>query len=333
MTEPQDVTPAVPVVHAGYKRLVISTRNRYREILWPRRRRGTRPYRWPGSRCWRRSRRRRCRCGCGGAGCWRGGRRRRSRGRRRWRTSSHCSKNIDPPPTIDVVWRASISALSRSDMHSGVIQSIATRSNLMPKAWNSRPEQGHRAGDMWSSHGRATEICIRTICVICGRTGVRTRCTDVGLDPVASVDCDRATTAKGRNRISTGVQRTYRIGRRVNSGRSCDGRTTRPSVLCRRHHHNTSSSLCFHGSLQCVERTTFRRRAIPGVVGDVRCLGGVRVPAADLSRGQEPLHAFDVTGRCAVASIHVAATNPFCARRHSNLVTHAIVTDHCTGGV
>src|SRR4029077_15410342 len=41
----------------------------------------------------------------------------------------------------------------------------------------------------------------------------------------------------------------------------------------------------------------------------------------------------DVSGRCAVALIHVTAPNPLCTRRHPDLVSHAIVADRCTGGV
>ena len=37
--------------------------------------------------------------------------------------------------------------------------------------------------------------------------------------------------------------------------------------------------------------------------------------------------------RCAVALVHVTATNPFCARRHADLVGTAIIADHGTGGV
>ena len=97
-------------------------------------------------------------CCCGGAGCWRGGRRRSSSGRRRRCTSSHRSKDIDPTPTIDVVWRARGSALSRIDVDSRVIQGIAARRKLVSQAGNSRPQQGHCARDVRSSHGCAAEI-------------------------------------------------------------------------------------------------------------------------------------------------------------------------------
>ena len=48
-------------------------------------------------------------------------------------------KNIDPTPTIDVVWRAGSAALSRSDVDGRVIQGIAARDNLVSQAGNSRP--------------------------------------------------------------------------------------------------------------------------------------------------------------------------------------------------
>ena len=55
--------------------------------------------------------------------------------------------------------------------------------------------------------------------------------------------------------------------------------------------------------------------------------------AAYWVRREEKFHALDVSSRCAVANIHVAATNPFCARRHSNLIAGAVVTDRGADGV
>jgi len=128
--------------------------------LWSRQRRGTRPCRWRGPGCWRWSRRSRRRCCRSGTGSWRGGRRRSGSGRRRRCAASHSSKNIDPAPTIDIVWRARGSALSRTDVDSRVIQRIAGRRKLMSQARNSRPHQGHCACNVRSSHGCAAEICI-----------------------------------------------------------------------------------------------------------------------------------------------------------------------------
>ena len=55
--------------------------------------------------------------------------------------------------------------------------------------------------------------------------------------------------------------------------------------------------------------------------------------AAYWVRREEKFHALDVSSRCAVANIHVAATNPFCARRHSNLIAGAVVTGRGADGV
>ena len=66
---------------------------------------------------------------------------------------------------------------------------------------------------------------------------------------------------------------------------------------------------------------------MPRVNGDVRRLGRVGIAAADLGRRQKPFHALNVASRCAGTHVHVTATNPLCAGRHSDLITHAIVTD------
>ena len=99
--------------------------------------------------------------------------------------------------------------------------------------------------------------------------------------------------------------------------------------MCGRQHHDPRSGLCFDSSLQRVSRTSFRIRAFPGVVGNVRCHGGIGIAAADPGRRQEPLHALDVSRRCTRVRVHVTAANPLRARRHPNLVTRAIVSNHC----
>ena len=42
---------------------------------------------------------------------------------------------------------------------------------------------------------------------------------------------------------------------------------------------------------------------------------------------KEKFHALDVSRRCAVALVHVAATNPFCAGGHPDLVASAVIAD------
>ena len=101
--------------------------------LGPRQRRGPRPYCWRRPRRWRRSRR------GSGAGGWRCRRCRSSSWRWRRCTSSYRSKDVDTTPTVDVVWRARGSALSRIDVDSRVIQRIAARRKLVSQAGNSRP--------------------------------------------------------------------------------------------------------------------------------------------------------------------------------------------------
>ena len=72
---------------------------------------------------------------------------------------------------------------------------------------------------------------------------------------------------------------------------------------------------------------------MPGVIGNIRGFAGVALAATYWIWRKEPFHALDVSGRGAVAGVHIAATNPFCARCHTDLITHPVVTDHCTGGM
>src|SRR4029453_2267910 len=91
----------------------------------------------------------------------------------------------------------------------------------------------------------------------------------------------------------------------------------------------------FNGSLQCVNGTAFRRRATPGVNGNIGRLGRVALArvAAHRVRRQEKLHALDVPGRRADAHVHVATANPLCTGSHSNLVRATVGTDRCASSV
>ena len=158
---------------------------------------------------------------------------------------------------------------------------------------------------------------------------------DIRFYPAASIDSSRTAAAKGSNRIGAGVQRPGRVRCRIERWWICHSGTTRSGVTRRDHHHNASSGLSFNGSLQCVNRTAFRGRTTPGVNGNIRCFGRVALTrvAAYRVRRQEKLHALDVSGRCADTHVHVAATDPLCAGRHSNLVRATVVADRCASGV
>jgi hypothetical protein len=93
--------------------------------------------------------------------------------------------------------------------------------------------------------------------------------------------------------------------------------------------------LSCNGSLQRVSRTAFRSRATPGVNRDIGCFGRVAFSwrAVDRIGRKEKFHALHVSGRCAVTHVHVATTDPLRPGRHTDLITHAIVADRCTGGV
>ena len=50
-------------------------------------------------------------------------------------------------------------------------------------------------------------------------------------------------------------------------------------------------------------------------------------------RRKEKFHALDVPGGCAIVLVHVAATDPLGAGRHSDLVTSTVVADRCANSV
>ena len=88
----------------------------------------------------------------------------------------------------------------------------------MPQAWQRTPQQTHRAGNMWSRHGRAAGSGIRIIAGVAGRARAGPRSTNVRLDAVASIDRDGAAAAKASNRVGAGIQCACRIRGRIERG-------------------------------------------------------------------------------------------------------------------
>src|SRR6266542_534292 len=263
-----------------------------------------------------------------------GAERDRYRCRRRSRCAAgYSGQDIDPAPSINVVWRSRSAAQGGSNMDGRVIQGCPARINLVLQARNSRPEQSHRARDMRSCHGCAIGKAITTITRVPSRTRASARSSDIRFYPPASIDSNRTAAAKESNGISAGVQGPDRVRCRIERRWIENCGTVRAGIACCDHHHDASSGLSFNGSLQCVNRTAFRCRATPGVDGNVRCLGRVALPAAYRVRRKEPFHTLDVSGGCAHPVVHVAATNPLCPRRHSDLVASPVITDRCAGGM
>ena len=62
-------------------------------------------------------------------------------------------------------------------------------------------------------------------------------------------------------------------------------------------------------------------------------LVGSPLAATHRVRRKEKFHALDVSGRCAVALVHVTATDPLCAGRHPDLVARAVIADRGASGV
>src|SRR5207249_1983457 len=156
---------------------------------------------------------------------------------------------------------------------------------------------------------------------------------DIGLESVAPIDCDRATAAEGSDVVTTRYERANRVRCGIDSWRIHHRRTVWTVIASAGYHHNAGSSLGFHSSLQCIRRTAFGRRADPGVTRNIRSPKRVSLAAADRVRRKEPFHALDVSGRCSIALVHVTATNPPCARRHPDLVAHAVIADCCPYGM
>jgi hypothetical protein len=184
-----------------------------------------------------------------------------------------------------------------------------------------------------SRHRRAAQT---DVCVIGRVIAGASACAwggNIGLDPVTPIDCYGSAAAKVSNIILTRNQRDDRVGRRVDGRRIHHRRTVGTVVASACHHHNAGSSLGFYCSLQRISRTTFRRRANPRVTRDIWSSERVSLPATYWIRCQEPFHALDVPGRCAVTLIHVTTTNPLPTGRHSDLIAHPVVPNRSAYGM
>ena len=185
------------------------------------------------------------------------GRCRSSSGRRRRCTSSYRGKDIDPAPTIDIIWWACVAALSRSNVDSRVIQGIAAA-----VSWCRRLGiADHSNATAPAICGVAMDVPLKfayelSLALVDERVPVPGAQMS-GLIRLLPSAVTGPRLLNASNGISASDQCADRVGRFVNSRRICHGGTIRPGILRCGHHHDASSGLSFNSSLQCVKRTTF----------------------------------------------------------------------------
>jgi len=189
---------------------------------------------------------------------------------------------------------------------------------------------------MWSGHGRALNSCIVAVGPVPSGANTRAGSSDIRLCTIATIDRNRTSAAKASYGISVVHERSNRVRRRIERGWIGHRGTTGARVARSDYHLDTSSSLRFNSGSQFVARyATLRSRATPGVIRNIGRFGRVAFVgrAVQWVGCKKPLHALDVPGWGAVALVHVTATDPPCAGRHSNLVARAIVAYHRADGV
>src|SRR5438309_4349805 len=189
---------------------------------------------------------------------------------------------------------------------------------------------------MRGGHRRATGCGISGVTGVTGRARARAGSSDIRLDTSTAVPGDRPAATEASNGVGAGNQCASRVRRVIKGRRIRHGGTTWAGVTSSYHHLDTSSSLSFNSGLQLVaDSAAFRDWATPGVNRYVGGLGrvAISVRAVERIRRKEKFHALHVCGWCAVALVHVTATNPLRARGHPDLVTRAVIADRCAGGV
>jgi hypothetical protein len=189
---------------------------------------------------------------------------------------------------------------------------------------------------MRRGHGCAAGSRITTVAGVVARTRVSSWSSDIRLCTIAAISRDWAAAAKASNGVGAGIQRTYRVRRRIKRGRIGHSRTSGARVARSDYHLDASSFLSFNSGLQLIaDHATLGGGATPGVSRYIRRQGRVAFVrrAVQRVRRKEKFHALDVPGWRAVPLIHVTAAYPFCAGRHSNLVCAAIVTNRRANGM
>ena len=172
------------------------------------------------------------------------------RRRTRRRTWGNCGKNINSSPASDIVWRAGGPAQLVSNKMSGFIQGCPAPGNIVPQLWLRAPQQCHRAGDMRRCHRGAAKAHVSVIRRVIAGARACAWCRDIGLYPIALIDCNRPAAAKVCNHILASIQRADGVRCSVDCRRIHDGRTIGTVVAGARHHHNPGRSLSFDSSLQ-----------------------------------------------------------------------------------
>ncbi len=208
-----------------------------------------------------------------------------------------------------------------------VIQRCPTSGNVVTQIWSRTPQQCHGASDMRSRHRRAAKAHISGIGRVIAGTSACARRTDIGLYPITPIDCHRPAAAKRGYVVGAGIQCADGVRCRVDSWRIHYSGTVGTVIARASHHHDPGGSLSFDSRLQCVSRTTFRRRADPRVTRNIGSSEWIALPAAYWIRRQEPFHALDVSGRRAITLIHITTADPLCAGGHPDLIAHAIVAN------
>lgn len=189
---------------------------------------------------------------------------------------------------------------------------------------------------MRSSHRCAAGSGITTVVGIAGRARSCARSSDIWLCTITCISRDRAAAAKAGNSVRAGVQRSDCVGCRIKRWRIGHRGTTGARVSRSDYHLDTGGFLSFNSGLQFVaDDTTLRSGTTPGVDGNVGRFSRVTFVrrAVERIRRKEKFHALDVPRRCAIAYVHVTATDPFCPGRHSNLISAAVIANRCASCV
>ena len=214
-----------------------------------------------------------------------------------------------------------------------VLQDRLGSGDVALQLWARRPEQGNHADHVWTGHRGPRKVAVASVAGTSGRANVHPGPRNIWLEQIRRIEGAGAAATKASKGVANVIGPSGE-GRLVDRRWIVDGGAGRAGVSCGYLDEDACRLCVIHNCLQLGERgTALADWATPTIVHHVRPQCRVGILSVQVCRGDEKLEAFGISGRSAVALVHIAATDPLRTRGHSNLVTSSVVASGGAGCV
>ena len=163
---------------------------------------------------------------------------------------------------------------------------------------------------MRPGHRSARQVRVGRVTAGVGRAHVHPGRRNIRLKAIRPVTRDRPAAAEARKRVGD-VNRPGGEGSLVHRRRVIDRRAGRTVVACRRFDENARCLSILEDYPQLIA-AAFADRANPTIVDHMRAQRWIGVLSVEICRSYEELKALGVSGRHAIALVHITAADPLC---------------------